>query len=309
MTILVTGGAGFIGSHIVDLYIENGHDVVVIDNLTSGSIENVHTKAKFYELDLYSDKLDRVFAKHKIEVINHHAAQIDLRKSIDSPVFDARINIEASIKLFQCGVSNGIKRIIFASSGGAVYGEQTEFPAKEKHITNPLSPYGVSKLSVEKYVAFYNSFYGINYSILRYANVYGPRQSLLGEAGVVAVFCKRILAGKQPKIYGDGTNTRDFVYAGDVAEANLKVLKCKSPVCANISTGVETNVNEIFTKINTNLGNRFKEMHEKEIPGEQKRSVLDFGKAKKEFGWSPRNNIDEGLKKTCDWFRSREQKN
>ncbi len=301
--ILVTGGAGFIGSHIVDEYIRRGHQVVVLDNLSSGILSNVNKKAIFYKLDIYKDSLDKVFKKHKIKIINHHAAQIDLRRSISDPVLDSRINIEGSIKLFQCAIKYNVEKIIFASSGGAVYGEQKYFPADETHITCPISPYGVSKLAVEKYLLFYKYYYNLDYVVLRYSNVYGQRQSIKGEAGVISIFCRRIIKGLPPLINGDGKNTRDYVFVGDVVKANINAINYKGSGIFNISTGIETDVNTLFNLLKRISGKDIEAIHNPPIPGEQKRSCLDNRLSQRELKWKPLTDIKEGLKITYEWFK------
>jgi UDP-glucose 4-epimerase len=304
MTILVTGGAGFIGSHIVDRYINEGHKVIIADNLSTGYRKNINPKAIFYKIDICSSKLEGIFIKHKISIVNHHAAQVDLRMSLANPVNDARINIEGSLNLFNCAVKHNVKKIILASTGGAIYGEQDYFPADEKHNTNPLSPYGIAKLTVEKYLEFYNRHYGIEYVCLRYSNVYGPRQLPKSEAGVVAVFCKSISKQKRPVINGTGKNTRDFVYIGDVADANLKALKLKKSATINIASGKETSIIKVFKLINNYFGNGIKEKYRKGIKGEQKRSVLDYSLAKKLLGWKPSYSIEKGIELTCKYFEN-----
>jgi UDP-glucose 4-epimerase len=302
MNILVTGGAGFIASHIVDKYIKEGHKVIIVDNLSTGYKKNINPKAIFYKIDICSNKLEDVFEKHKIHIVNHHAAQIDLRLSFTNPEKDARVNIEGSLKIFHLATKYKVKKIIFASTGGAIYGEQKYFPADEKHNANPLSPYGIAKLTSEKYLEFFHRIYGINYTCLRYSNVYGPRQLPKGEAGVIAVFCRKILNNEQPVINGNGLNTRDFVYVKDVVEANFKALSLKKSETLNIATGIEKNVNNIFRLINRFYGNKGKEKHGKEIKGEQKRSSLDSSLAKKILHWTPKYNIEEGIEETCRYF-------
>jgi UDP-glucose 4-epimerase len=303
LNILVTGGAGFIASHIVDKYIEDGHNVIVIDDLSSGIEKHINPKAEFYNLNLYKNPLGEILKKHKIEIINHHAAQINLGKSILDPIYDAKVNIEGSLNILQEAINCNVKKIIFASSGGAIYGEQNSFPANETHTTNPLSPYGISKLAVEKYLHFYKSYYNLDFVILRYSNVFGPRQGSSSEAGVVSIFCRKLIEGINPVINGDGLNTRDYVYVKDVVVANLKALSLNISEYFNISTAKETNVNEIFYLINDFCGNLCEEMHKEPIPGEQKRSVLDNSKAKRILNWKPETNIKEGIEETCNWFK------
>ncbi|MBI5402307.1 MAG: SDR family NAD(P)-dependent oxidoreductase [Ignavibacteriae bacterium] len=302
MNILVTGGAGFIGSNIADRYIKEGHKVIIADNLSTGYLRNINTKAVFYKTDISGSKLEDIFKKHRIDVINHHAAQVDLRFSFDFPVEDAKINIEGTINLLQLAVKYKVKKIIFASSGGAIYGEQDYFPAGENHPKNPLSPYGITKLAVENYLGFYHRNYGLNYVCLRYSNVYGPRQLPKGDAGVVAVFCKKIIRKQQPLINGSGKNTRDFVFIEDVVNANYKALNCKKSLVVNIGTGVETQIIKVFRLINKYFGNKVKEKHGKPVKGEQKRSLLDNTLAVKSLKWKPKISIEEGLALTCRYF-------
>ena len=304
MNILVTGGAGFIGSNIVDKYIEKGFNVIILDNLSNGKKANFNPSAKFYNADLYKGDIDFIFNENKIEIINHHAAQIDLRASVENPVFDAQQNIVSSLNLFQSAAKHNVKKIIYASTGGAVYGEQEYFPADEKHKTSPVSPYGISKLTVEKYLDFFKNFYGINYVCLRYSNAYGPRQGNKGEAGVVSVFCRSILNGGQPVINGDGNNTRDFVYVDDIADANLKAIDYEGTATVNISTCKETSINSLFDIINELSGRKLQKNFGMEIKGEQKRSLLDNKLALKLLGWKPMTDIKTGLKNTFEWNKT-----
>lgn len=306
MNILVTGGAGFIGSHVVDAYIELGHNVIVVDNLSTGSIENLNPKAKFYQLDIRDDKIEEVFKLEKIDIVNHHAAQMDVRKSVEDPIYDADVNIIGSLKLLQFSVKYDIKKFIFASTGGAIYGEQDYFPADEEHPTRPLSPYGVAKLTVEKYLYFYKEVHGLNYVVLRYANIYGPRQNPHGEAGVVAIFTSKMLKGEQPVINGDGFQTRDYTYVGDVVRANALALNYdKSSEVFNIGTGLETDVNTLFHKLKNLTGANCEEFHGPAKPGEQRRSVISYNKIYQTLGWKPEVPLDEGLKLTVEFFKNK----
>ncbi len=303
LNILVTGGAGFIASHIVDAFIENGHNLTIIDNLTTGREENINPKAKFYNVDIRDD-LTQIFEEGKFDVVNHHAAQIDVRRSVTDPIYDAGVNIIGTLNLLQNSVKFGVKKFMFASTGGAVYGEQDYFPADENHKLQPLSPYGISKLAVEKYLYFYNEVYGLKYTILRYANIYGPRQNPLGEAGVVCIFLDKILANEQPIINGSGEQTRDYVYVKDVVKANLLTLDEEESEIYNVGTGIETSVNELFKLINQNFDNSIKEVHGPAKPGEQMRSVITSEKLFKKFGWKPSTNLEDGLKETIDYYKS-----
>ena len=301
--ILVTGGAGFIGSNVADRFISCGHKVVIIDNLSTGFRENIHPKAKFFKLDIKSKKIEQIYKEEKIEVLCHHAAQIDVRKSVEDPIFDAKVNIEGTLNLLNNCVKYKTKKVIFASTGGALYGEQDYFPADEDHPERPLSPYGITKLAIEKYLYFYKETYGINYISLRYANVYGPRQNPWGEAGVVAIFTQRLLSGKKAIINGDGKQTRDYVFVEDVVDANLLALNYPQSDAFNIGTGIETDVNTIFNLLKEKIGSKQKEIHAPEKPGEQRRSVLDYSRAKKLLGWSPKYSLEEGIEETVKYYK------
>jgi len=305
MKILITGGAGFIGSHIADCYLQLGHEVVIVDNLITGERDNIPQKAAFYEMDICDPHLGDIFEKEHPHVVSHQAAQMDVRKSVADPIFDATNNVLGGINVMQNCVKFGVKKFIFASTGGAIYGEQDHFPADEDHPLRPLSPYGITKLTTEKYLYFYQQTYGLNYTVLRYANVYGPRQNPHGEAGVVAIFLTKILSGEQPIINGDGKQTRDYVYVGDVVKAGEIALNSAEDKIYNIGTGIETNVNELFQKICNAVGMSVPEVHGETKAGEQLRSVLSTSKIKKEEGWQPSVNLNEGLKLTAEFFRKK----
>jgi len=305
MKILITGGAGFIGSHVTDAYVEQGHDVVVIDNLSTGFRKNVNSRAHFVEMDIQDQGRFDLFEKEKFDVVNHHAAQMDIRLSVTDPTFDARNNILGTINLAEAAVRNDVKKFIFISSGGAIYGEQDYFPADEAHPTRPLSPYGIAKLTGEKYLYYYNKTYNLNFINLRYANIYGPRQSPHGEAGVVAIFSSKLMKNETPIINGDGKQTRDYVFVADVVQANIKALNYNQSDYFNIGTGIETDVNELFHFLNRFNGDKTEEKHGPGKPGEQLRSVLNNKKAKELLNWQPTVQLEVGLKKTFEFFKLR----
>lgn len=304
MKILVTGGAGFIASQIADAFINEGHQVVILDDLSTGFEKNINPKAKFVKANICDKNLAELFEKEKFDVVNHHAAQMDVRRSVKDPEFDATTNILGTINLLQNSVKYNVKKFMFASTGGAVYGEQDYFPADEQHNTKPKSPYGISKLAVEKYLFFYNSEYKLNYTILRYSNIYGPRQNPFGEAGVVAIFSTRLLKGEQPIINGDGKQTRDYVFVGDVVKANVITLNDKNSDIYNIGTGIETDVNQLFNYLNKITNANKDEKHGPAAPGEQMRSVITSEKIFNKFGWRPTTKLEDGLKATVDFFNS-----
>ncbi len=305
MRILVTGGAGFIGSHVAQAYVDAGHDVLVLDNLSSGKQENVPAAARFVFADVGSDTSAEAVRTFRPEVVNHHAAQINVRKSVEDPVFDARENILGTLNLLEAARKNGVRKVIFASSGGAGYGEQEYFPADESHPMRPVSPYGVAKVAVERYLAFYRAQYGLEYTALRYANVYGPRQDPHGEAGVVAIFSMRLLRGQTAIINGDGEQTRDYVYVGDVTRANVEALHRGDGLGINIGTAQETDVNTLFRNLKELSGSGQEEIHGPAQPGEQLRSVIENRLAYDELGWYPNVSLDEGLALTLAYFRDK----
>ncbi len=303
MKIMITGGAGFIGSHISDLLIDQGHAMVIVDDLSNGKRENVNSHAAFYQVSILDRDLADIFRKERPEVVIHHAAQISVRDSVKDPLRDMEINIKGSVQLLEHCKDHRVKKIIFSSTGGALYGEQDYFPADENHPMRPLSPYAIAKLSVEKYLYFYFTTHRIPYTVLRYANVYGPRQDPFGEAGVVAIFSQKMLKGDQPVINGDGNQTRDFVYVGDVARANLLALQHEVTGEINIGTGVETSINTIFNEIKALVAPGTHEVHGPAMPGEQLRSVLSYQKARTVLGWEPTMPLTTGLKHTVEFFR------
>jgi UDP-glucose 4-epimerase len=305
MKILVTGGAGFIGSNLSAALLEGNHDVVIIDDLSTGKVENVPKDAKFLELGIGEAVIDKVFQDEKFDIVFHLAAQMDVRKSVENPLYDAEINILGGINLLRSSVNHGVKKFVFSSTGGAIYGEQDYFPADEDHPLRPVSPYGISKLAFEKYLYYFNLQFGLPYISLRYANVYGPRQNSKGEAGVVAIFCEKLLRGEQAIVNGDGLQTRDFVYVGDVVRANLLAVDYPEPGAFNVGTGLETDINTIFDKIRSATGAKQERKNREAMPGEQRRSVISCKLIEKSMGWAPAVPIDDGIEKTVEFFRSK----
>jgi len=302
---LVTGGAGFIGSQVAGALLDRGLHVEIIDNLFTGRLENVPDQAIFHEIDIRDKKVDQVFEEGKYDVMFHLAAQMDVRKSVINPAFDAEANILGGINLLQACKNHSVTKVVFASTGGAIYGEQEKFPASEEHPQNPRSPYGISKLAFEKYLQFYHWEYGLQYVSLRYANVYGPRQRGDGEAGVVAIFVSRILSGQETVIYGDGKQTRDFVFVDDVVRANLQAMDYDKCGIFNVGTGKETDISTLFNYIRQISGSVQKQIHKPGLPGEQRRSVIDSTLIKNTLGWYPTHSLKKGLEKTVQYFRSR----
>jgi len=301
--ILVTGGAGFIGSHIVDELVAKGHEVVIIDDLSTGQKENIHPQGKLVELNIADPKVKEIFSQEKFDYVFHLAAQIDVRRSVAEPIFDAETNIIGGLNILENCKNFNIKKVIFSSTGGAIYGDTKIIPTPEEHREEPISPYGICKLALEKYLRFYYETFGLPYMILRYGNVYGPRQNAKGEAGVVAIFINKILAGEEPIINGDGEQTRDYVFVRDVARANLLALEKGGADIFNVGTEKATSVNQVFQLINSSFGNQIKEKHGEAKKGEQRTSCLSFGKIKNSLGWSPEMELEKGIKETVEWFR------
>lgn len=305
MNILVTGGAGFIGSHMARRHSNDGHHVVVVDDLSAGRREKVPEKARFVQADIAETDLEALLREEGINFVSHHAAQIDLRHSVSDPLYDARSNILGSLKLFEACRRAGVRRVLFSSTGGALYGEpEGGLPAPETHPTNPVSPYGCAKLSIEKYLHYYSVIHGFQAQVFRYANVYGPGQNGTGEAGVVAIFAEAILHGRRPKVRGDGEQTRDYIYVGDLVEAASRAASSEKTGTWNLGTGIETSVNRLFELIARDLDYHDPPEHAPLPPGEQRRSVLDGSAALLDFGLPPYTPLEKGLKDTAEFFRN-----
>ena len=304
MNILVTGGAGFIGSQVVDAYIDNNHHVVIIDDMLKGRKEFANPKAILHKISISDPLIAEIIKKENIQVVNHHAAQISVTDSVKDPVKDAESNIIGTLQLLQNTVKSMVKRFIFASTGGAIYGEQDYFPAGEEHPQKPSRPYGLSKSSVEAYLGFYQEQYGLKSTILRYGNVFGPRQNPNGEAGVVAIFCNRLLKDQAPVINGDGEQTRDYIFVGDVVRANLLALSPNSSGTFNVGTGQETSVNELTRMLLRIAGSDISVQTSQKNRYEQRRSCLDCKKLKESLNWNPEVSLEEGLIETYNFFKN-----
>ena len=303
MKVLVTGGAGFIGSHVTDVFLDAGHEVWALDDLSSGRRENLRPEVKLVVADIRSADAARLVETERFEVMCHLAAQMDVRRSVADPRFDAEVNAGGFLNLLEAARKSGLRKVVFSSTGGAIYGEQEVYPAPEAHPTRPVSPYGVSKTSGELYLGYYRAQYGLQSVALRYANVYGPRQNPHGEAGVVAIFSERLLRGEPCTINGTGQQTRDFVYGPDVARANLLAATRDVQGPINIGTGIETDVNRLYALLAKAAGSARPAAHAPAKPGEQMRSSVDPSLAAKVLGWRPTVALEEGLQRTVGWFR------
>jgi len=303
--VCVTGGAGFIGSHVAEALVAAGHRVVIVDDLSTGSKANLPAGAEFFEFDIRSPEAAALVQKSGVEVLVHHAAQIDVRRSVVDPVGDADVNIVGTLNLVQAGLRGSLRQVVFASTGGAIYGEQERFPADETHPTRPLSPYGVAKLAIENYLFFYHAEHGLDATCLRYANVYGERQNPHGEAGVVAIFLERLLAGVGCVINGDGEQTRDYVHVTDVVAANLAAIGQPGFRIYNVGTGAETDVNRLYRLLAAAVGSDGRAEHGPAKAGEQRRSSIDSERLGRELGVRPRTSLEDGLRRTAEWFMSR----
>jgi UDP-glucose 4-epimerase len=306
--VLVTGGAGFIGSHVVDLFVSKGYEVVIVDDLSTGRVSNLNPAAKFYKIDIRDPKLQDIFDAERPDYISHHAAQMDVRRSVAQPLFDADVNILGSINVIECAKEFGIKHFVYISSGGAAYGEPERVPCVETDPINPICQYGASKHTVEHYLYMYHVNYGMNYTVLRYPNVFGPRQDPRGEAGVVAIFTGKMLLGEPVLINGDGEQTRDYVFVGDCARANyLAVTIDHAPGIYNIGWGLPTSVNQIFTGLAAITEYNQPAQHGPAKLGETRHIYLDASKARKDLGWAPTSTLEEGLRETVEYFRTSEK--
>lgn len=306
MKILVTGGAGFIGSHVADALVRQGHEVVVVDDLSMGRRAQVHPVARFHQVDIRQrDAMEEVFRAERPELVSHHAAQGNLRRSMTEPSFDASVNILGSLILIELSLVYRVKRFVYISSGGAVYGEPQRLPVDEDHPIRPLSAYGVSKYSVEQYLEMFRSEQGLDYTILRYANVYGPRQDPRGEAGVVAIFSRQMLAGERPTIFGDGTKTRDYVHVADIVRANLLAMAEERATgrVYNLGLGNEVSDRQIFELVRSSIGVTMEPILAAKRPGEIDRICLDPSRAKAELGWEPSIRLEEGIGRTVEFYR------
>jgi len=307
MRILVTGGAGFIGSNTVDALVATAaHEISIIDDLSAGKPDQVNPSARFYQADIRdAGEVSRIVASERPEVMIHFAAQMDVRRSVADPAADSQVNLVGFLNLMEAGRQHGLRRVVFSSTGGAIYGEQDFFPADESHPCRPVSPYGVAKFATESYLYFYGAQYGIDYAAMRYANVYGPRQDPHGDAGVVAIFCGRLLENKPVTIFGDGEQTRDYVYVGDVVCANVAAVSAAVTGPINIGTGIETSINRLYQTLAGVAKSGQAAAYAPGRPGEQSRSAIAAGRAERELGWKPQVTLEEGLSRTYEFFRQR----
>lgn len=304
MKLLVAGGAGFIGSHVVDVLTSRGHDVLVVDNLSSGHKENLSVQAVFVHLDLLErERLTRLLVVERPDAVIHLAAQKSVSASVEDPVMDAEQNVIASLYLLEAARMAGTRRVVFASTGGALYGDTDQLPTNESHPTVPESPYGISKLAVEHYLRFYSKVHGFKTVSLRMANVYGPRQDPLGEAGVVAIFCRRVLDRQPVTFFGDGLQTRDYTYVKDAAMAFALAVEQDQSLTLNIGTGIESSLVDLVSHLEWAAGNRIERQIAEARPGEIRRSCLDASEAERRLGWKAKYSIQEGLSQTLEAFR------
>ena len=304
-SILVTGGAGFIASHLVDRLIDLGNKVTVVDNLSTGHLRNLNKQAAFYHADITESALDEIFQREHPTIVSHHAAQASVTGSVNNPIDDANVNVLGTLKLLEACRKFGVGKLVFASSGGAIYGEPQYLPCDETHPVHPLSPYGLSKRIGEQYLDLYYNLFHLNYVALRYGNVYGPRQNPYGEAGILAIFARTMLEGKQPTIFGNGDQERDFIFVDDVVEANIKAFTLGNGEIYNIGSGYGTSVNSIFETYRGIMNYRWTSAHGPERVGEVFKTCLDSNKAATELGWTPQINLEKGMELTADYYRKR----
>ncbi|MGA0255221.1 MAG: NAD-dependent epimerase/dehydratase family protein [Rhodothermales bacterium] len=309
MKILVTGGAGFIGSHVSDALVAGGHEVHVLDDLSGGFETQIPGDATLHKMDIRHEDVELLWKEEGFEVMFHLAAQMDVRRSVADPRYDADVNVGGLLNLMEAGRKHGLKKVVFSSTGGAIYGEPDTIPQTEEHALQPLSPYGITKLCSEKYLFFYESTYGIEYVALRYGNVYGPRQNPHGEAGVVAIFCERMLDGRQPVVNGDGKQTRDYVHVKDVVAANLSAFGHQGSGVFNVGTSIETDVVTLFEHLRDELAPAMPTEHGPGKPGEQRRSVLSYAYTQEVLGWAPTIDVRTGLQETARWFKAKRTEN
>ncbi|MBN2620940.1 NAD-dependent epimerase/dehydratase family protein [candidate division WOR-3 bacterium] len=305
MKILITGGCGFIGSHIVDAYLEQGHRVTVIDDLSTGSLNNLNPRAEFIKADICSPDIETMLKNQPVDIINHHAAQINVRTSVEDPLFDAKVNIMGALNILRYGFDHGMQRFIFASSGGTVYGEPTTFPITEAFPIQPTSPYGIAKATVERYLSVFAPLHRFTVVVLRYSNVYGPRQISKSEAGVISIFIENILQRKTCMVYGNGKQTRDYVFVHDVVQANIRALASPS-LTINIGTGVETSVNDLIQILSNVTDRKVAREYGPARAGEVFRNVIDPAKAASELKWHPTTVLDTGIKRTFEYFKQQD---
>jgi UDP-glucose 4-epimerase len=304
MKVLVTGGAGFIGSHVSDRLISLGHSVTIIDNFATGRLENIPAEADLRRVDLRDERLTEVFAEVQPEVVFHLAAHIDVTRSVREPVYDASINILGSLNLFECCRAHGTRKVIYSGTAGALFGEPSYIPVDEGHPVEPISPYGISKHTVEHYLFAYRANHGLEYTVLRYPNVYGPRQDPHGEAGVVAIFSLLMLSGGQPVIFGDGTKTRDYCYVGDIVDANMIALNSPVNGVYNLGRGIEVSDLEIFEAVREAVGSDIRPVFAPVRPGEVEHIALDASKAERELGWKWKVGLTEGVAEAVAHYRA-----
>lgn len=306
MKVLLTGGAGFIGSWVAEALIADGNEIFIIDDLSTGKIQNIPRDANFAKADIKDrDRVEKIFNDFKPDVINHHAAQMNVRNSVEDPIFDAQVNILGTINLLELSIRHEIKKFMFASTGGAIYGEPEVIPCVEDTLPVPISPYGISKYAVEKYLNYYRVVHGLSHVVLRYSNVYGPRQNPHGEAGVVAIFCDRIKHGNPCEVFGDGRQTRDYIYVEDVARANILSLNAED-VILNIGTAIETSVNDIVSELKRVTNRDLQVVYSPRRSGEVDRIALEINRAEELLGWRPHVTLEDGLSKTWEWFSSKQ---